>query len=230
MAEQTKFWYLNHFNLFEGLDETAMMELNRISSMSEVKPHQPIYFPDEPSHSIFLLKKGHVKISRLNTDGKEVILEVVGPGEIFGELAFVEEGLQRSEMAQALDDVVICAVKQEDFEKLMIKNPELNFNVTKRIGLRMKKFEERVTDLVFKDVRKRVASFLVGYAEEFGKVKQGIVTIKMHLSHQEIAFLTGSARQTVTTTLNELRSAGLIDFSREALSIKQFDKLKKISQ
>ncbi len=109
-------------------------------------------------------------------------------------------------------------------------NPALNFNVTKRIGLRMKKFEERVTDLVFKDVRKRVASFLVGYAEEFGKVKQGIVTITMHLSHQEIAFLTGSARQTVTTTLNEFRSAGLIDFSREAITIKQFDRLTRMSK
>lgn len=57
MAEQTKFWYLDHFNLFEGLDEGTMMELDRMASMSEVKQHQPIYFPDKPSHSIFLLIK-----------------------------------------------------------------------------------------------------------------------------------------------------------------------------
>lgn len=56
-------------------------------------------------------------------------------------------------------------MKQDDFERLMMKNPGLNFQVTKRIGLRMKKFEERVTALVFKDVRKRIASFLVAYAE-----------------------------------------------------------------
>ena len=230
MAEQTKFWYLNHFNLFDGLDEDAKMELNRISSMSEVRQHQPIYLPDEPSHSIFLLKKGHVKISRLSAEGKEVILEVIGQGEVFGELSLLEAGSQRSEIAQALDDVVICAVNQEDFERLMMKNPELNFRVTKRIGLRMKKFEERVTDLVFKDVRKRIASFLVGYAEEFGRIKQGVVTIKMHLSHQEIAFLTGSARQTVTTTLNEFRDSDLIDFSRKEISIKQFEKLKLIAR
>jgi CRP/FNR family transcriptional regulator, cyclic AMP receptor protein len=230
MAEETKFWYLNHFNLFDGMDESAMKELNRMSSMSDVKQNQPIYFPDEPSHTIFLLKKGHVKISRLNPDGKEVILEIIGPGEIFGELAFLEEGAQRSEIAQALDDVVICAVKEEDFEKLMMKNPELNFRVTKRIGLRMKKFEERVTDLVFKDVRRRLASFLVDYAEEFGKMKRGVVTIKMHLSHQEIAFLTGSARQTVTTTLNEFRSGGLIDFSREGITIRQFETLQQMAK
>ncbi len=230
MAEQTKFWYLNHFNLFEGMDEKSMAEMDRIASMSHVKPHQPIYFPDEPSQSIFLLKKGHVKISRLNPDGKEVILEIIGPGEIFGELSLLDEGAHRNEIAQALDDVLICAVKKQDFERMITMNPELNLRVMKRIGLRMRKFEERVTDLVFKDVRKRVASFLVGYAEEFGKMKHGIVTIKMHLSHQEIAFLTGSSRQTVTTTLNEFRSAGLIDFSREGITIKQFHKLKEISQ
>jgi CRP/FNR family cyclic AMP-dependent transcriptional regulator len=189
---------LNHFNLFEGMDEKSMAEVDRIASMSEIKPHQPIYFPDQPSHSIFLLKKGHVKISRLNPDGKEVILEVIGPGEIFGELAIVDEDPQRSEIAQALDDVLICSVKLQDFERLMKMNPEPNFRVMKRIGLRMRKFEERVTDLVFKDMRKRLAIFLVGYAEEFGKMRHGIVTIKMHLSHQEIGFLTGSARQTVT--------------------------------
>ncbi len=70
MAEQTKFWYLNHFNLFESLDEGTMMELDRMASMSEVKQHQPIYFPDEPSHSIFLLKRGHVK-SLLLERGRE---------------------------------------------------------------------------------------------------------------------------------------------------------------
>ena len=133
-------------------------------------------------------------------------------------------------MAQALDDVLICAVKKQDFEKLMMMNPELNFKITKRIGLRLRKFEERVSDLVFKDVRKRLATFLIDHAEEFGKVKQGIITIKMHLSHQEIAFLVGSARQTVTTTLNEFRSAGIIDFSRYAVIIKQLDKLQQMAR
>jgi CRP-like cAMP-binding protein len=71
---------------------------------------------------------------------------------------------------------------------------------------------------------------LIGYAEEFGKMKRGIVTIKMHLSDQEIAFLTASARQTVTKTLDDFRSAGLIDFSREGITIKQLEKLKKMLQ
>ena len=230
MAEQSKFWYLKNFNILEGMDEAAMKRVEKMTTMSTVKPQQPIYFPDAPSRSIFFLKKGHVKISRIHPDGREVILDVVGPGEIFGELALIEEGEQSNEMAQALDDALICTMKIEDFESLLKENPELNMRITKRIGLRLRKFEERVTDMVFKDVKKRIASFLVRYAEEFGKMKEGIITIKMHLSHQEIAMLTGSARQTITTTLNELRSQGLIDFSRQGITIKQFDKLQRLAQ
>ena len=230
MAEKTKFWYLKNFNIFEGMDDAAMDQVSRMSSMSMAKPHQPIYFPDEPSNTIFFLKEGHVKLSRLTQDGKEIILDVIGPGEIFGELSF--SGIEESsgELAQTLDDVVICTMKKADFESLLKMKPELNFELTKRIGLRLRKFEERISDMVFKDVRKRIAAFLVRYAEEFGKIKGGIITIKMHLSHQEIALLVGAARQTITTTLNDFRSEGLIDFSRQEFLIKRFSELQKLSQ
>lgn len=72
--------------------------------------------------------------------------------------------------------------------------------------------QKPVTDLVFKDTRKRLASFLVRYAEEFGKMKGGIISIKMHLSHQEIAMLAGAARQTITSTLNEFRADASLIF------------------
>ncbi|MDE3056723.1 MAG: Crp/Fnr family transcriptional regulator [Bacteroidota bacterium] len=212
------------------MDEKAMDSVGRLSSMNSVKPHQPIYFPDEPSHAIFFLKEGHVKISRLTSEGNEMILDVIGPGEVFGELSLLGDEEQSNEIAQALDNVLICTMRREDFESLLKMNPELNFQVTKRIGLRLKKIEERVTDLLFKDVRKRIANFLVNLAEELGKVKGEVIIVKLHLSHQEIGLLTGSARQTVTTTLNEFRSSGLIDFSSRDLTIKDLEKLRRLSK
>ena len=230
MPDKTKFWYLKNFNIFEGMDEAAMNDVNKMSSMTTAKVHQPLYFPDEPTRDIFFLKEGHVKISRLSEDGNEVILDVIGPGELFGELSFSDREESSGEIAQALDDIVVCTMKRSDFESLLKMKPELNFELTKRIGLRLRKFEERVTDMVFKDVRKRIAGFLVRYAEEFGKIKSGVVSIKMHLSHQEIALLVGAARQTVTTTLNDFRSKGIIDFSRSGFVIKNLPELQKLSQ
>src|SRR3972149_7738149 len=74
MNRQSKFWYLKHFNIFEGMDEASMEKVNQMSSMSSVRSQQPLYFPDEPTQAIFFLKEGHVKISRLAEDGKEMIL------------------------------------------------------------------------------------------------------------------------------------------------------------
>lgn len=231
MAAQTKFWYLKHFNMFDDLDEISMKRVENTSNMQVVKTHEPIYFPDEPTHTIFFLKEGHVKISRITEDGREVILDVLGPGEIFGEVGSMDdEVVGRNEMAEALDEAVVCTMKREDFETLLKMNPNLSMEVTKRVGLRLRKIEERVADLLFKDTKKRIASFLVRYAEEFGKMKSGAVTVANALTQQEIALLTGSARQTVTTTLNELRSVGIIDFSRSTITIKDFEKLKRMSR
>jgi CRP/FNR family transcriptional regulator, cyclic AMP receptor protein len=228
MAEQSKFWYLKNINVFEGMSDEEMSRIDAMARMSSVRPNQPIAFPDEIMRNIYVLKSGHVKISRIDSDGHELILEVVGPGEMFGELALLgdQEGSGASDMIQALDDVLICAFRRDMFEQMMRDNPDLTIRITKRIGLRLRKFEQRVTGLVFRDVRQRVLSFLLEYAEKFGKIRSGVVTIPMHLSHQEIAMLTGSARQTVTSTLNALRNEGLIDFSRSGIVIRNLDSLK----
>ncbi len=230
MAEKTKFWYLRHFNIFEGMDDRAMKRVEQLSSMQSMKSDQPIYFPDQPSSMIFFLKEGHVKISRITPQGQEMILDVVGPGEIFGELSLTEDQEGRGEIAQALDNAIICTIKKEDFESLLKSHPAFNLQITKRVGLRLRKIEERVADLVFKDVKKRIATFLVRYAEDFGKIKGGTITIKNYLTHQEIALLTGAARQTVTSTLNEFRSMGILDFSRKEITISQFETLKSLSK
>lgn len=231
MSEQTKFWYLKNINVFEGMSDEEMAHIDEMTSMSSVRPNQPISFPGEVSKNIYLLKKGHVKISRVDEDGREMILEIVGPGEMFGELSLLDDGgrSSTSEVVQSLDEVLICAIRRDVFEMMMRSSPELTFRVTKRIGLRLRRFEERVTDLVFKDVRQRVISFLLGYAEDFGKVRSGVVSIPMHLSHQEIALLTGSARQTVTTILNQLRTEKLIDFSRSGMTLKDMAALERLA-
>jgi len=230
MAEQTKFWYLKNFNFFEGMDEATMDRINSMAMMSTVQMHKPIYFPDQPSNAVFLLKSGHVKISRVDAEGKEMILSIIGPGEVFGELALFEEASERNELAESLDETVICTIRRTDFEDLIRNNPELNFRVTKRIGLRLRQFEERIGDLLYKDAKMRVASFLINYAEEFGRMKGGIITICLHLTHQEISLVTGTTRQTVTTTLNEFRSEGVIDFSRKGMTIINYPRLQTLAR
>ncbi len=194
MAQETKFWYLKHFNILEAVDKATMMKLNDMTTMSTVKANQPIYFPDEQSASIFFLKEGRVKISRISPEGQEIILDIIGPGELFGELGLIDPNSDRDEIAQTMEETLICTMRVKDFESLMMGDPNLNLKVTKWMGLRLRKFEERIPDLMFKDVNKRIVGFLAKYAEEFGKIKDGVVTIRPALSHQDIGYLTGCAR------------------------------------
>lgn len=229
MPEKSKFWYLKNINILDGMDDAQMKMVEKITTMSRLGKHQIIYFPDQPSNNIFFLKEGHVKLYRLHEDGREIILDVLGPGEIFGELGFVEQGV-RSEAAETLDDALICTMTMKDFEHLLLHNPEFTLRLTKWIGLRLRRFEEKMSDMVFKDVTKRIISFLVRYAEDFGKMKEGAVHVSSFLSHQEIAYLTAASRQTVTTVLNELKTRRLIEFSRKSLVIRNLDELQALAK
>ncbi len=227
MADKSKLWYLENFNLFSGLEEKSMKELNDISSMHQTKKEEPIYFESEPSKSIYFLKAGRVKITKYQKDGSEKILAIVNPGEIFGELAYLDEK-ERTDYALTLEPSLICVISKNDLENFVVKNPSLNFKLTKIFGLKMQKFSERVEDLIFKDADQRVISFILRYAEKNGKKIGDQIFIKPFLKHQYIGELTACSRQTVNYILTDLRSKNIIDFDRNKLIINNIDALKKM--
>jgi CRP/FNR family cyclic AMP-dependent transcriptional regulator len=109
MADQSKLWYLENFNLFEMVDKSKMMELDAITSMQEIKKSQPIYFAEDPSGSIFFLKKGRVKLTRISPDGKEFIVALINPGEVFGEMSIFDVG-ERTDFATTMEESLIFAL------------------------------------------------------------------------------------------------------------------------
>lgn len=225
MADKSKLWYLENFNLFSNLKEDSMMELNKIAKEKEIDKNQPIYFPNEPSSSIFMLKMGRVKISRYSDDGKEMIMAFINPGEVFGEMAYLGED-ERTDIAMTIEPSYICAINKDDFAQFIEKNPALNLKVTRIIGLKLKKYSERIEDLVFKDAKQRVVSFIAKLAEENGKKIGDQVFVKPFLKHQDIADLTACARQTVNDVLTDLREKKIIDFDRKKLVVSDMAKLK----
>mgnify|MGYP005839097519 CR=1 FL=1 len=225
MAEKSKLWYLANFNLFEDLSNDKMESLGSVTYMHNFAKNQPIYFAEETSNSIFFLKKGRVKLTRMSSEGKEMIVALVNPGEVFGEMAIIDDG-NRTDTAFALDETVICAISKSDFKEFIESNPELNPKVTKLIGLKLRQFSEKIEDLVFKDAPTRVISFLLKLAEKQGKKIGEEIFVKPFLTHQDIAELTACTRQTVNTILTDLREKKLINFDRKKLIIKKDLELK----
>ncbi|MFQ6676332.1 MAG: Crp/Fnr family transcriptional regulator [Fidelibacterota bacterium] len=219
MAEKTKLWYLQNFNLLSGLNREQMEDLERNTRMHESKKKEIIYFPDEASDTIYFLKQGKVKISRIAEDGRTTTLQLVGPGEIFGESAIL--GQERHEnIAEVVEDAVICSISKEQFQDLMRRNPQLNLTITKFIGFRIRKIEAYVEDLVFKDARERVEAFLKRYVQTFGRRLVDGWMVRPFLTHQEIADLTATTRQTVNAILNQMEKEGRIRYTRRFLKTK----------
>ncbi|HMU42295.1 MAG TPA: Crp/Fnr family transcriptional regulator [Ignavibacteriaceae bacterium] len=226
MADKTKLWYLENFNLFQGLREENLMKLNSISSMKEIKKDEPIYFANEPSKAIYFLKTGRVKIIKYLADGSEKILTIINPGEIFGEMAFLDE-TQRTDFALTMEPSLICAINKDDFSEFVQNNPSLNLKMTKIFGLKVRRFSERVEDLIFKDADHRIISFVIRYAEKNGKQVGEQFFVKPFLKHQYIGELTACSRQIVNYVLTDLREKNIIDFDRSKLVINKMDVLKK---
>lgn len=215
---QKKLWFLNNINLLAGLSQTELQEMERITKMQEIKKRQPIYLPGDPSNTVYLLKKGRVKISSSSPSGKEVTFEIIEAGEIFGELDAME-GSPHEMMAEALDDVVICAIRREDFDRYVQKHPHLNVRLTKLIGLKFRRLESRIEDLVCRDVQARLAHLLLDLSKTNGSPQGPHIRINAKLTHHEMANLIGCARETVSTILGKFRDKGLIKIDGRSITI-----------
>jgi CRP-like cAMP-binding protein len=218
-------WYFESVNLYSILCPHKVKTMGERHQFLQFKRDQFIYFPDEPALYIYMISEGRVRIGHYLDDGKEIIKSILTRGEIFGELALAGEE-HRHDFAQAMDDkTTVCPLSIEELRNLMFEDKELSFKILKLVGFRLMKLERKLELLVFKDARTRVIEFLKDAAAWKGK-KVGFETmIPTKLTHKDIAALTGTSRQTVTTILNELKEQNLINFDRKKILIRDLDKL-----
>lgn len=221
MEQETKYWYLRNHVLFEQMTEAEINDLCIIMGFKRANKDEIIYFAHENIKRIYILKKGKIKIVNHDDAGGEVIIEILNEGDFFGEIPLSELGEDKtSEYAQVIsDEVLMCSFTLENFEKVLAKNPALAIRYSKRIGDKLKTLESRYSDLVFKDVKTRVINFFKDFAKKEGKWEGQKVSIENFLTHQDIAKITGSTRQTVTTILNKLEAEGRIVFESRKLVV-----------
>lgn len=226
MSSPAALWYFESVNLYQILCPHKVKAMAGRHQFLNFKKDEFIYFPEETANFIYMISSGRVRIGHYLDDGKEVINSILTTGEIFGELALAGEE-KRKDFAQAMDaNTIICPLGIEQLKSLMYENRELSFKLLKLIGFRLMKLERKLELLVFKDARTRIIEFLKDAASWKGK-KVGFETmIATKLTHKDIASLTGTSRQTVTTILNELKEQNLINFDRKKILIRDLENLK----
>jgi CRP/FNR family cyclic AMP-dependent transcriptional regulator len=173
-----------------------------------------VFTPSSHPQSVYLLERGLVRIFRVSPSGSQTTFGYVNAGEIFGELAaFLDR--PRESFAQAVQCSIVWRIAREALGKVIAAHPAIVAEVTKQVGTRLKRIESRVENLIFRDVRSRVACILLELAETFGRAESRGVTIDLPLSQEELATLVGATRQSVNATLRELRQEGFVARDRQ---------------
>jgi CRP/FNR family cyclic AMP-dependent transcriptional regulator len=207
--EKRVLWHLKKIPLFEDLGEETLQSLCKQVELREIRRRQVVYLPGDPGSAIYFVNGGRVKVSKVTRDGKELTLAYRGPGEIFGELALIDGG-PREEMAEAMENTTISEIARIAFEQIIEREGLIGYRLTRVVAQRRRDVENKIEQLVFKDVNAKLAELLLRLAAEYGidDARGTLVTLK--ITHQEMANLIGSTRETVSLTLSQFKRKGLI--------------------
>ena len=209
-----KVWYLEQNRLFHGVPQGEIEKFAHLFREVDYTPRELIFSQGDLGDAIYLLKTGHVRVYRLLEDGREVTLAILGPGDVFGELALFDEGTRRT-MAEAIENAHICAASVEDFTRLMSHRPQLTMMVSREIARRSMQTETRIAGMAYKTARGRVVIALQHFAEEHGEFRDGGIRIGLRLSHQDLANYIGITRETCSIEVAKLQREGIIKVDEE---------------
>jgi CRP/FNR family transcriptional regulator, cyclic AMP receptor protein len=219
VSTDNKIWHISQIDLFKSMTQLDIERMGEISHMDKIPRWSPIYLPGAPATSIYFLKQGRVRISRLSEDGKQITLSILEAGSIFGELSILDGNAPHDNIAEAVEDTLLCQVQREDFENYLKHHPELSLRVTKWMGLRLRQIENKVEELVFKSASERLKSLLLRLSLDYPKRVLDGVLIHLPLTHQDLGELTNIARPTVTEQLKKLEQEGFLRFEKRRIVV-----------
>jgi CRP-like cAMP-binding protein len=194
--------------LLNGMSQQAVHDFNAMVRTTKRRRGEWIFVLGDSADSIYLLREGRIKITASAEGGHEVLHEIIGPGEIFGETSLIL-GIPRTTSAQALEASLLCEIRRNAFETLLSMYPELAFRLLKSVGVRLKQAEAQLVNVVCNDISRRVRTTLIDLMiKESGSIPDGPIKIK--ITQQDLANLIGASRQKTWQTLKELEDSGVL--------------------
>lgn len=216
-ALRQKIGYLSMMDLFRDFTPEQMEEIVRATKMQTCNSGRIFYTPDETGEVLFILKTGAVQIYRMSPEGRKLVITKLPPYSFFGEMSCIGQGMYDT-FAEATEESLICTMSRADVERLLLSNPKVALRILEAVGKRVVDAERQLEELAFKGLIPRIAAFLLREAD--GDEIHG-------LSHQDIAERLGVYRETATSALNELKTAGLIDIGRKRITITNRPRLER---
>tara|TARA_B100002052_G_scaffold294834_1_gene320282 strand:+ start:96 stop:785 length:690 start_codon:yes stop_codon:yes gene_type:complete len=218
---------LNSINIFSELSEKECLKFQKFFKPRNYLKNSMIILEEEYGDLVFVVHTGTIKITRVNDEGKEVILALLGPGEIFGELAILD-GEARSANALAQENCHLLAINKEDFLDILKNNFSVSLNLMCELAKRLRKSDQQIEALSLSDAEHRIGVSLLNLAEDMGVIRKGKVTIQNLPYQQDIANMAGTSRETVSRVLKLLENKSMISKVGHTLVIPDYTFFKQI--
>jgi len=209
--------FTRRLELLNALSQKAMQHFNAIGRTTKRRRGEWIFRFGDPADSIYLLREGRIKVTTSGKDGQEVLHDLIGPSEIFGETSLIL-GIPRTTSAQAVEPSVLCEIGRRNFETLLRMYPEVWFQLLKSVGLRLKKAEAQLVNVICNDVSLRVRETLIDLIVKESGTKPDR-PIKVNITQQDLANLIGASRQKTWQALKELEDSSVLRLSYRSILV-----------
>lgn len=228
MGYDEKMLLIRNYDLWAHITDEEYEALNIVHNFLEKKKNEYVYFEAQHHRKLYFIKDGFIKIGYIDEEGKEVVREILRKGDIFGQITLEENNLMGEYALAYKNDVSLCAFSVTDFEMLLKKKPELALKYSRQVGSKLRAVENRLVNLLHKDVRTRLLRFLIDLVTSSAATASPAGhSLPSYLTHEDIAQMIGSSRQTVTTLINEWEAEGWLIVKGRQLIIPDVKKLQK---
>lgn len=200
---------LGNLWIFQDLAPDDIAALNQQALRKKMVKDSILFQQGDKADEMFLIKGGRMKLSKILEDGSEITLDIRKSGDFVGENMFSDEGVYPVS-AICLQDTLTCGFTRKQFEKLVTENPKVSLQIIKNLSNRIAWLTSRVGDLTVSNIEDRLYGVLCSVAREHGIIDSQGTTIQFPLTHEDLSFLTGAHRVSITRAMKALKSAGKI--------------------
>jgi CRP/FNR family cyclic AMP-dependent transcriptional regulator len=217
---------LQQVPIFQELSQDDLRAFAPLFTEQKFKKGSILFLEGDRGEEFYLIGSGVIKIYRID-DAKEIILSLFREGDFFGEMALVRDGLTRSANAETLENSTLYVMKRSSFIAFMEKSPMLCLKLLEATMERLRKANEQIYDLTFLGVRSRILKSIIRMSEQYGTpIEEGIL-IDVKLTHQQLANMVGTVRESVTKVLQELQDEGCIVVRKKRIILIDAEAIKR---
>ncbi len=204
--------------LFQGVDAEASEALAKDLEHLDIRRGEVVFTEGEPGDSLYIVLSGKVKIGRRAADGRQNLIAVMGPSDMFGELSLFDPG-PRTATASALTDLRLARLKKSALRPWLSNRPEIAEQLLRVLARRLRRTNDSLADLIFTDVPGRVAKNLLQMASRFGTREGSVLRVTHDLTQEELAQLVGASRETVNKALADFAARGWLRLDGKSVII-----------